>query len=422
MKQTKLFLGVLTFVIILMLLTSSSVQPSNVEVIVPIDKSVKTLAEKREIELYMFQKNALKQALKDYFEEAIRSGDIVGVGVSIVKGDSIIISDGFGKRKVDDSKEVDGETLFRLGSISKGFTGILAANLNNEGILQLDDRVTTYLPDFKFGNQQNTQRIKIAHLLSHTTGTPYHSYTDLVEAGLPMSSISKKFSSIDPISVPGTQYSYQNAMFSVAQEVMLKATGNDIQTLLTNKFFEPLGMDAISMDHETLIYTNNIAFPHIKRGQKWKTLTPRDNYYNAIAAGGINANSKDMAKWMQFLLGHNPNVMTKAQIKAAFTPFIELKGHHKYYQKWPGHVKSAYGFGWRIHTVKEKDNAPEETIWHHGGSVNNYRNEIALFPDADLGICVLINGPSKLVKTVVPDLRAIVKGIYEQKIENASSI
>ena len=237
-----------------------------------------------------------------------------------------------------------------------------------------------------------------------------------------MSSISEKFNNVDPISEPGMQYSYQNAMFSVSQEVMLKATGKDIKALLTDRFFEPLGMSSVSMDHESLMNTDNIALPHIKRRNGWKQVLPRDNYYNAIAAGGINANSLDMAKWMRFLLGHNPEVMSKDEMVPAFKPFIELKGHRKYYQRWPGHVKSAYGLGWRIHSVKENEDAPEETIWHHGGSVNNYRNEIALFPDSDLGICVLINGSSKLVKTVVPDLRAIVKNIYEQKIETASSI
>ena len=48
--------------------------------------------------------------------------------------------------------------------------------------------------------------------------------------------------------------------------------------------------------------------------------------------------------------------------------------------------------------------------------LNNYRNEIALFPDSDLGICVLLNGNSKLARTVIPDIHAIVKSIYEQDI------
>ncbi|WP_235843169.1 serine hydrolase domain-containing protein [Maribacter hydrothermalis] len=422
MSRTKLFFGAIIMVLLLFVLTASSFKPEHSKAIISDSNPVKTLAEKREIKLYNIRQKALKDALTDYFNKAITSGDIVGAGVSIVSGDSVILSDGYGKRSYNGSEMVDGETLFRLGSISKGFTGVLAANLEREGKLRLKDKVADYLPNFHFGNQQNTQKIEVAHLLSHTTGTPYHSYTDLVEAGYSMSIISEKFDKISPIAVPGAQYSYQNAMFSVSQEVMFKATGKDIQTLLTDKFFTPLGMNSVSMDHQTLINTENIALPHIRRGNSWRTILPRDNYYNAIAAGGINANSKDMAKWMRFLLGHNPEVMSKDAMAQVFKPFVELKGHRKYYQKWKGHLTSGYGLGWRIHTLKENENAPEETIWHHGGSVNNYRNEIALFPDSDLGICVLINGPSELVKTVIPDLRAIVKSIYEQEIKIATSI
>ncbi|WP_291959575.1 serine hydrolase domain-containing protein [Maribacter sp.] len=422
MSRTKLFLGAVMMVLLLFVLTASSFRPEHSKAIITDANAIKALAEKREIKIYNIRQKALKDALSDYFNEAINSGDIVGAGVSIVNGDSVILSDGFGKRKYNGSEPVDGETLFRLGSISKGFTGVLAANLASEGKLHLDDKVADFLPNFHFGDQRNTEKIEVAHLLSHTTGTPYHSYTDLVEAGYTMSSISEKFDKIKPIAAPGAQYSYQNAMFSVSQEVMLKATGKDIKTLLTDKFFEPLGMNSVSMDHKTLINTENIALPHVRRGHRWRTVLPRDNYYNAIAAGGINANSEDMAKWMRFLLGHNPDVMSKDAMAQVFKPFVELKGHHKYYQRWPGHVSSGYGLGWRIHTVKENDNAPEEIIWHHGGSVNNYRNEIALFPESDLGICVLINGPSKLVKTVIPDLRAIVKSIYEQEITMATSI
>ena len=112
---------------------------------------------------------------------------------------------------------------------------------------------------------------------------------------------------------------------------------------------------------------------------------------------------------MRFLLGHNPEVLPSSTIENAFKPFIEIKYNNKYYQRWPGHKQSHYGFGWRIHTYQENTNAVEKTIWHHGGSVNNYRNEIALFPDTDTGICVLLNGNSKLARNVIPDLYHIVR-------------
>jgi len=121
-----------------------------------------------------------------------------------------------------------------------------------------------------------------------------------------------------------------------------------------------------------------------------------------------------MGKWIRFLLGHNPEIMSKSALEEAFNPFIEIKGHSKYYQRWPGHLASYYGFGWRIHKFVEDDAGLEKTIWHHGGSVNDYRNEIAVYPEADLGICVLLNNNSKLAKTVIPDLYRIVQAIYDQ--------
>lgn len=154
--------------------------------------------------------------------------------------------------------------------------------------------------------------------------------------------------------------------------------------------------------------------PHSRRQKGWRSLPLKNRYYNAVVAGGINASSLDMAKWMRFLLGHNPEVMQKTAVAEAFQPFIEHKGHSKYYQRWPGHVKSSYGLGWRIHQFQDTETNKDITVWHHGGSVNNYRNEIAVFPEADLGICVLLNGNSRLARTVIPDLYDIVNNSYEQ--------
>jgi beta-lactamase class C len=157
-----------------------------------------------------------------------------------------------------------------------------------------------------------------------------------------------------------------------------------------------------------------VALPHTQRRNKWKPKQLANSYFNAIAAGGINASALDMGRWMRFLLGHNPEIMGRSALEEAFNPFIEIKGRSKYYQRWPGHVSSFYGFGWRIHKFIEDDTHQEKTIWHHGGSVNDYRNEIAIYPEADLGICVLLNNNSRLARTVVPDLYSIVKGVYEE--------
>jgi beta-lactamase class C len=370
--------------------------------------------DKKELALYKWQQQELSEAVKTYFDKAIASGEIVGAGVSIIKGDSILLSDGYGKRKSTAPEPVNGQTIFRLGSLSKGFTGILAAELENEGKLAFSDRVSDYIPGFQLGDKSNTDKITLANVLSHTSGAPYHSFTNLVEAGLPLTDIAERFRAVTPVGSPGAVYSYQNALFALSGEMMYKATGQEITCLLEDRFFRPLGMCSTTMDYQTLAHEDNVALPHSKRRSQWKPLRLTDNYYNAVAAGGINASARDMAEWMRMLLGYHPEVMSKAALHKAFIPFIEIKGRSKYYQRWPGHVSSYYGFGWRIHKFTEAGSRQEKTIWHHGGSVNDYRNEIALYPEAELGICVLLNNNSQLARRVIPDLYKIVEQVYKE--------
>lgn len=371
-----------------------------------------TLASPEEQQLYNLKQGELKVAIKAYFDKAIASGEIVGAGVSIVKGDSIVISEGFGKRNIYDNEMVDGRTVFRLGSLSKGFAGILAAKLKNEGKLSWDDKVIDYIPEFQLGDSSNTYKITLASILSHSSGAPYHSFTNLIEAGLPLTDIAGRFKEVVPISHPGLIYSYQNALFALSGEMMYKATGQKIAASLEDRFFKPLEMCSTSMDYETLAESENVAIPHSKRRKRWRPKKLANTYYNAIAAGGINASALDMARWMRFILGHNPEIMSKSALKEAFNPCIEITGHSKYYQRWPGHRASYYGLGWRIHKFVENGTDQEKTIWHHGGSVNDYRNEIAIYPEADLGICILLNNNSRLARRVIPDLYKMVQAVY----------
>ncbi|WP_228851274.1 serine hydrolase domain-containing protein [Aegicerativicinus sediminis] len=371
-------------------------------------------------ELFNRQKLEIQTAIDSYFKKAIASGDIIGAGVSIVKGDSIVLDSGYGKRKVNESETINGQTVFRLGSISKGFAGVLAGKLKEEGKIDWNDKVVEYIPEFNFSNREFSEKITLSHILSHTSGAPYHSYTDLVESGLSLENIAPRFQTVKPISEPGKMYSYQNALFALSGTVMECATGETINEELDNYFFKPLGMLTASTDYTSLKENDNVAYPHRLYGKGWRSVKLTDKYFNAVAAGGVNASALDMAKWMRFLLGHNTNLMSKQALSEVFQPFIQVKGRSKYYQRWPGHVSSYYAFGWRIHKFKDENSEAEKTIIHHGGSVNHYRNEIAIYPEDDLGICVLFNSTPKIVSHVIPDLYEIVTKILSEKTEGNS--
>ncbi|MGB5654725.1 MAG: serine hydrolase domain-containing protein [Robiginitalea sp.] len=421
MKQLRILITSAFFILTLIALGLSgnhSVSGSMVKQPMTLDHPIQSALEREAIAMAEAQQAALDKALRSYFKRAIASGDIVGAGVSIVKDGAIVYADGFGRRNSKEADPVDGGTIFRLGSLSKGFTGVLAANIRYEGKVDWEDKVTDYIPGFQLGDHANTNRITLSHLLSHTSGAPYHSYTNLVEAGLPVSEIAGRFNEVEPISEPGAMYSYQNALFALSGEILCKASGEEIASSLENRLFKPLEMCSTNMDHNSLMAAGNIALPHYRSGKSWRPRKLVDNYYNAIPAGGINASATDMGRWMRFLLGYNPEVMPRSAIEEAFTPFVEIPGRSKYYQRWPGHISSHYGYGWRIHKFREAGEPIEKTIWHHGGSVNDFRNEIALFPEADLGICVLLNSNSRLSRTVIPDLYKIIEEVYSVQQPN----
>ena len=370
--------------------------------------------EKRASQAFETRKKLLEQALNAYFEDAIKKRLIIGAGVNIVAGDSVMFQGGFGKRNAfKETDTVNAETVFRLGSLSKGFAGVLAGIEVKEGAISWDDKLIEAVPQFDLKNKNHARAITLREVLSHSTGVPYHCYTNLIEDGLPLEEVASRFRIINTYTKPGLVHSYQNAMFALSGTMMEAATGNTIQQLLQNKLFTPLDMKTISTDYEGMVNTGNYAYPHKSTYKGWQRLPVNRKYFNAVPAGGINASADDMGKWMRFLLGHKEEVLDKDGLAEVFEPQIQLPDERKYYQRWKGHLRSSYAYGWRIHEFVNAESGAQSKMIHHGGSVSNFRNEIALFPEEDLGICVLFNSLTPLASQVIPDLHKIVKEIME---------
>ncbi|WP_051908136.1 serine hydrolase domain-containing protein [Flavimarina sp. Hel_I_48] len=416
MHRLKFLLGTVFLLIVLTFSIAGAVKPEPATLHHSEAIEIKPKVPTKEDRIFAIKKKEVEKAITSYFNNAMRNDVISGAGVSIVKGDSILFSNGFGKRKAKLKDSINAETVFRLGSLSKGFTGVLAGLFVKDGLLEWDSKVEDYIDDFQLGPIANTSKVTFANLLSHTSGASYHSYTNLVEAGLDLEDISKRFKNINPIAQPGELYSYQNAIFALSGTMMEKAAGKSINTLFKEHLFLPLGMKNTSTDYKTFSENKNIAFPHRKLKYGWTSKSINQKYYNAVTAGGINASAQDMSKWMRFLLGHNSEIANKAVLNAIFKLEIEIKGSAKYYQRWPGHISSHYAHGWRLHEYRDKATGETEIMRHHGGAVSGFRNEIALYPTEDLGICVLFNTNTPLAKTVIPELHKLVQEILAKPI------
>lgn len=356
----------------------------------------------------------LETAVNQYFKKALRKKDIVGASVAIVNCNETLYTAGYGKRKSYGRNKINDSTVFRIGSTSKGFGAVLAGIHVADGLLNWDTKVQEQIPDFALSKTAYSKNASLYHLLSHSTGLPYHSFTNLIEEGASLQEIAPLFKKIKTLGAPGSIYSYQNAAYALSGTMIESVTNKTFESLIQEKIFEPLGMKTASVSYQSLRNEKNIAYPHKKYYGRWRTKKLNKKYYNAIAAGGVNASALDMSKWMQFLLGNNPDVMTQQNLSQIFTPIVEVPGKSKYYQRWSGHISSHYGLGWRIHTFKEKHSEQTYQMMHHGGYVNDFRSEIALLPHRDLGICVLFNSPTRLARTVIPDLYRIIQGITKK--------
>ncbi len=319
-----------------------------------------------------------------------------GLAIAIVQDSRVIFLKGFGLRQVGTTDSVNIHTVFRLASVSKCFAPVLTGLLVEDNVLHWDDYVIQHVPDFELKSKENTDSLKLTHVLSHTTGLPYHTYTTLVEDGLDLKRMLDELKNVKPIAKPGEIYSYQNVGYSIIAEVMRLATGKRYEALMTEKIFRPLNMDNASISYEAIMQNENVAKPHLQWRKGWKTTTISDTYYNVAPAGGVNASISDMAEWLKAMLGTKKNFISNKTLDKIFTPAIKAKTKNRYFRKWIGRSDSYYALGWRVLNFKN------DTLLYHGGYVRGYRSEVAIDRSSKIGICVLTNGPGGLVDNSVP--------------------
>ncbi len=320
-----------------------------------------------------------------------------GAAVVIVKDGEVVFMRGYGVKAAGGRDSVDANTVFRIGSLSKGFAGVLTGMLVQDSLLDWNEKVQECFPEFDLRDHQQAQRIQLWHLLSHTTGLPYHAYTNLIERGIDTRKIATEYLPKAPVSgKEGEFFSYQNAAFCVVEEVMLGATGKTYQELLCEKIFQPACMQSASCDYASIMNISDKALPHFQTGSGWKAGEISKEYYNSKAAGGVNASIADMGEWLKLLLGHRPDLAADATLDKVFSPVIKTSKERRIFSSWLGRDAASYALGWRV-----LEDGPD-TIIYHGGYVNGFKSEIAFSRCDDIGICVLFNANSEFSKKCVP--------------------
>ena len=332
-----------------------------------------------------------------YFTDQMAATGTPGAAMVVVKDSQVVLERGYGLRAVGTPDSVNVNTVFRVGSLSKGFAGVLSGILVSQGLLSWNEPVQQLVPEFKLRDRAQSGRIQLWHLLSHTTGLPYHAYTHLLEQGYNIPTLMQKRFPLVPLAwKEGEAYSYQNAVFCVVEEMMKAATGETYQTLLNEKIFRPARMRTASCDYASICSTTDKALPHYPIRGGWRADKITDHYYNATAAGGVNASIADMGEWLKVLLGQRPEVVSNDILDQVFRPVIKTGRERRIFPHWIAKEEASYALGWR---VLEHGG---DTILYHSGSVNGFRAEIALNRRDGIAVCMLFNACTPLGRDCVP--------------------
>jgi len=334
---------------------------------------------------------------EEFIERAIKKGIAPGAAVAIIRDTSIVFLKGFGLRQTGTADYIDVNTVFRLGSVSKCFSSILAGTLVSDHLINWDDLIIKYIPEFELKTKEQTAKLTIRHVLSHTTGLPYHAYTNMIEEHLPFDTLMSYLKHVDLFAEPGQLYSYQNVGYSLIGKVVEAATHQSFEAALTERVFKPLNMRTGSASYKAIINRENVALPHYFSRKHWVTVPISDTYYNVAPAGGVNASISDMALWLRALLTGSPSIMSDSTLHEIFEPQVKAISKNRNFRKWKRPKASYYALGWRILTFKN------DTLEYHGGYVNGYRSEVAIDRKNKLAICVLTNSPGNLADQAIPE-------------------
>lgn len=329
------------------------------------------------------------------FEAAVAGDDVPGATFALVHDGALYRYGARGYTDLEQSHPIRVQTVFRVASLSKGFAGILAALLAEEGHFSLADPVVKYVPEFRVRGRPTG--LTVGDVLGQRTGFTPNAFDNLIEAGIGREEIHTRLESLEPICPPGSCYTYQNGAFSLVEPVLELATGQRYSELVAERIFRPLGMNQASIGYEAFRNSPDYARPHVKRQARWHTVPVRSTYYQVESAAGVNASILDMARWSLAILGHYPDTIPPQVVNRATTPgsrtLRDLRRRH-----WRQHLSDAhYGLGWRIYHMGESE------LIYHGGWVSGFRAEISLSPGHDLGLVILLNAESSVITELTRD-------------------
>ncbi len=348
-------------------------------------------------------------------KNALAAFDTPGMAVGIVHQGKVEFAGGFGMSDVAKAVPVDEHTLFRIASTTKAFTSAALAVLVDEGVLDWDDPVIDYLPDFRMSDPWVTREFTIRDLLTHRSGLGLGA-GDLMlwpePSGFSREELIRNLRYLKPVSSFRSRYAYDNLLYIVAGEVAAAAANTTWENLVQTRILDPLNMGCYSED-VPLSKRGATAVPYGLIDEKITEITRNriENASNVSApAGGLVCNVDGMNRWMLTLLagGVGPNgvrIFSEAQRDEMWKSQTILSVGKTEREMDGTHFKT-YALGWR------KEDMHGFEVISHTGTLSGFQAYVGLVPELELGVVILNNGSNSGARNAL--MQTVLKSYMEQ--------
>jgi CubicO group peptidase (beta-lactamase class C family) len=295
--------------------------------------------------------------------------------VRISENNNTLAAFSMGWRDYDTREKLAANTIFEIASISKPITATAVLQLQEQGLLDIDDPVSKYLQGFPY------PAIRIKHLLSHTSGMGdvewYEKYwkdiMSKVVTNKDLLEIILMKNKPDLLFEPGTHWQYSNLGYQILVLVIEKASSKNYGDYLRENIFKPAGMNRsfVKGSMPTCITGKDIAVPSIHawnfdcafssaaQVERLKPITC--TLGSLLGSENIYSTTADLTAFDKALRNHK--ILGNASQQLAYRPYL-LNNGEPVKTNLPGIGESNYGLGW----FSFIDQGMGRVVWHTGGS------------------------------------------------------
>lgn len=309
-----------------------------------------------------------------------RIGSPLSGAVLVARDDQVILKEAYGFSELENRTPLTVESRFMIGSITKQFTAMLVMQQVEAGRIELAKTVSDYLPDYP---ESKGRKMTIHQLLSHSAGLPHYEglrslniqRREFFDKQRTPEDLARLIARVEFVNEPGTEFHYSSLGYDLLGVILEAVTGRSFADLLRENIAEPLGLS------NTGYADNEYVEKHVASGYLFREyellerisalFSPRKGIYaedgfrnqsSTYSTGGIHSTVEDLWKWSRAV--RQSTILSPELTERMLTPNI-----------------GGYCYGWERNQESVIRRNPSVRLYSHGGGLEGFRSNIALYDD-----------------------------------------